>query len=432
MSHRTMQRFNTIKDQFMALMPLQDDQPNADIKDVDYIETLNIWEKNGMIRHITGKVPDELDSIIDMKYTRMDCKIITDKEREAGYTRFILCSLLERIYVSTVINNCHDAVVHIITHYIEHIRKEVYEHTLLLSWNDKSYKTFNYLTTQAKIPWTVDYVKLFITISHSMGYYASRNSRLSKSIIHIIRMIMRNSHKVPYSSFREMFTQIVIQLRSPSYNYNNLLRFMLTNIKKFVADPYDFNERYFKEYGWVDRQHNLFFHLVYTGNSDMAMILFDICGEDHHIDITPDMSIIDFQDERMHMTYMLINEGFSRWDSHTNVEFIEWYYLKTNKEFDIVKYVESRSIYEIFMGWYGWALHLHQLLQMVRKYCGKNTTINLAPYNDIRWNWLENIDNITDDELPYSEKHNQHIKHVFSYGCIKMVDKVKEHAKFLI
>lgn len=430
MSRRTMQRFNTIKDQFMALMTPQGDQQNADIKDVDYIGTLNIWEKNGMIQHITGKVPDELNSIIGIKYTRINCMIITDKEREAGYTHPVLCSLLERIFISAVSTNGYDAVAHIMKNYIKHIRKEVYDHALMLTWEDKSYKIFNYLTTQADIPWTVDYVKMFINCSHSMIYYLSRDSRVSKSIIHIIKMIMRNSQKVPYNSFRKMFVHIAVQLRHPSYNYNNLCRFMITNIKKFVEGPYDLNERYFRRYD-DNTRYNLFFHLVYTGNINIAMMLVDIYGQDHHIDIIPVMNVNGIE-YRFYNINVLINEGFSMWNSHTNVEFIEWYYLKTNKEFDIVKYVESRSIHETFMGRYEWALHLSELLRMVRKYCGKNIRINLAPYNDIRWIWLEGNGDNTDYQQQYYAKHNKYIKHIFSYGCIKMVDRVKEHAEFLI
>ena len=419
MSRRTMQRFNTIKDQFMDLITA----PHADINTV--CATFDIWESNGMIQHIVGKVPDELECIIEMKYTRMECKLITSR-RNAGTRKPINCTLLERIYITSVENINYKAVEYIMTttHYSKHIRKEVYNHSLLISLENKSYNIFSYLTN---VLTTVDFVAVFNTITYSIIYDFPHHSRLSKSITHIIQMLMRNSRKVSYESFRDFLMMIICGLQTGNGtgkgSNNRLIQFMLTNMKKYVKGPYNFNERHFG-YGGGER-HTLFIELVYRGNSDIAMILVDICEKNNIIDAQP----IDIRHDNINY---IINEGFNHWDKDTNVKFIEWYYLKTNKQFNLIDYINSRPEYEVYMRWYGWALHLRQLLQLVRKYYGKQVAIDLAPYRMMQWNWFESNTVNEGEDILYEQKHMMLTQHIFSYGCIRMVKKVKAHCKFLV
>ena len=84
------------------------------------------------------------------------------------------------------------------------------------------------------------------------------------------------------------------------------------------------------------------------------------------------------------------------------------------------------------MRWYGWALHLRQLLRLVRKYYGKQVAIDLAPYSMMQWNWFESNTVNEGEDILHEQKHHMLTQHIFSYGCIRMVEKVKAHCKFLV
>jgi len=408
MSRRTMQRFNTIKDQFLALV-----NPNAE-NQVNFKQIFGKWEEDGAIQYIINEMPEELDKIIDIEYTRTNTITMMDENTRYTSSRPIICTLLESYIVFAVDKNMYDAVSFVFSHYAQYIRHRVYTECIFKSLDDAHYKIFNYMTTDKNIVkhHKLNYVNLFITISRRIIFDLSSNECIGKSIRHIIRALMRNSHKVPFSYFIQMISC-----------YTNLdihtFRYMLKNVKGYVIEPYDFN---LEDWGYSDDKYNLFINMVKRGHTDYAMVFVDELCE-YNINVVH---------RNMENMYNIINENFTYWDKKTNVKFVEWYYFKTNKQFNIIDYVNSRVPYEIYTTWYEWALHLRQLLILIRKYYGKRIAINFASYNDIRWCWFESANEPTPNEMPYYEKHCKYAKHLFSYGCIKMVDKVKMHAKFLI
>lgn len=405
MSRRTMQRFNTIKDQFMALI----NQPNADFKKI-----FDKWEEDYSIQYIINEMPEELDKIIDIKYTRTNTITILDENLGYVSSRPIICTLLESYIMFSVDKNMYDAVSFVFSHYAKYIRYCVYTECVFTSLNDAHYKIFNYMTTDKNIIkyHKLNYVNLFITISKRIIFDFSSDECIGKSIRHIIRTLMRNSHKVPFSSFIDMI----------SY-YTNIdvhtFRYMLKNVKEYVREPYDFNVENWG--GFADERHNLFIQMVKRGDTNYAMIFADELNE-YNINIVH---------RNMENMYNRINNGFSSWGKKTDVKFVEWYYFRTNKQFNIVDYVNSRATYGDFTLWYEWTLNLRQLLILVRKHYGKMVAIDFSPYDGIYWGWFEGA-TPTPEEIPYFEKHCKYAKHLFSYGCIKMADKVKKHAKFLI
>ncbi len=405
MSRRTMQRFNTIKDQFMALI----NQPNADFKQI-----FDKWEADLSIQYIIRKMPDEMDKIMDIEYTKMDCTNMMDENSTYSGRCHIVATLLESYILFAVDKNMFDVVSFIFSRYAQYIRHIVYTECVFSALEDTHYKIFNYLTTDKNIikHHKLNYVNLFITISKRIIFDFSSDECIGKSIRHIIRTLTRNSHKVPFSSFIDMV----------SY-YTNLeihtFRYMLKNVKEYVREPYDFNVENWG--GFADERHNLFIQMVKRGDTNYAMIFADELNE-YNIDIVH---------RNMENMYSHINYGFSSWGKITDVKFVEWYYFKTNKQFNIIDYVNSRATYEIFTSWYEWPLHMRQLLMLVRKHYGKKVAIDFSPYDGIHWGWFEGED-ITPEDIPYFEKHCKYAKNLFSYGCIKMVDRVKEHATFLI
>lgn len=406
MSRRTMQRFNTIKDQFMALI----NQPNADFKQI-----FDKWETDLSIRYIIREMPDEMDKIMDIEYTRMDCINMMNENSTFRETPYIIATLLESYIVFAVDKNMFDVVSFIFSHYAQYIRHIVYTECVFSALDDTHYKIFNYLTTDKNIlkHHKLNYVNLFITISKRIIFDFSSDECIGKSIRHIIRTLTRNSHKVPFSSFIDMvsyYTNIDI----------HTFRYMLKNVKAYVREPYDFNVENWG--GFADERHNLFIQMVKRGDTNYAMIFADELNE-YNINIVH---------RNMENMYSHINEGFTSWGKRTDVQFVEWYYFKTNKQFNIIDYVNSRVPYEIYTTWYEWTLHLRQLLMLVRKHYGKDVAIDFSPYDGIQWGWFESAYETPPEDIPYFEKHCKYAKNLFSYGCIKMVDRVKEHAKFLI
>jgi len=135
---------------------------------------------------------------------------------------------------------------------------------------------------------SVDFIVLSNAIAGSM-YIFRHGSYLSKSITHIIQMLMRNSRKVSYETFREILMMIICGLQTGNGtgkgSNNRLIQFMLTNMKKYVKEPYNFNEQHFGYSG--GERHTLFIELVYRGNSDIAMMLVDVCEKNNIIEAQP-------------------------------------------------------------------------------------------------------------------------------------------------
>lgn len=412
MSRRIMQRFNKMRVQITDL--INSIKTNA-ANSVSLIEgTFTEWEENGYGEYITGKLPDEIREKMD----RNDVCVNVINERP-DYLRFYngnipySCSLVERCFDYAIKSKNEEVVRIILSRYEKHIDNRIIFNSVYRSIENANYKFYKMLTNTFRI----NYRNLFIAISNSINHINFKGNMLSSKILKdIIRNIMKNSQKVSF----EYVTNILYSIYSGMIN-SITLSYMLKNLKRYAIGPYDFNE---KKYGYSfgDDLYNIFILMLRKGRMDLAMTLVDDC-------IMYDICKIDIIYRDMNIMYEIVNEGFTQWDEHTNVNFIEWIYHHTNGAFSIPDYLATRAPYDYMMGYYRWALHMRQLLLLIRKYYGKKVVVDMEPYARMRWKWCE-IDDPEDNK--YYDEHSKHIRNIFSYGCINLGDRVKSHAKFLI
>ena len=416
MSRRTMQRFNKMKGQIDTI--INSIKTNA-ANSVTLIREVFIeWEGNGHSEYIIGKLPDEISEKMDLVDTYIE--VVSELSDHSQYyikeTNQYFCSLVERCFDYAIMSKNVEVVLFILSRYEKHISNKVVFNSVYHSIEKANYKFYKMLTNVFHI----NYKNLFITISTNCYMHFAEMSGKFKILNEIINNIMRNSEKVPFRCITDIL--IFICLNSDCRKIKPvILSYILKNLTRFVIGPYDFNENKYG-YSYHEDRYNLFIRMVKSGKIEWAMTLVDDCAK-------YDICKIDIIHRDMNTMYEIVNEGFTCWDCHTNVKFIEWMYHHTNGAFSIPDYFATRAPYECMMGYYQWALHMRQIVLLIRKYYGKGVMVDMEPYARMSWTWCDNDDL---EATKYYDEHSKHIRNIFSYGCVGLEDRVKPHAKFLI